>query len=327
MASDVTLLDIAATVKEPVTSQVLLGAFEGQLPSPVDFYPTRKVDQLSMKTVRVTDPDAPTTRAIGGSAGSYKAKVSDRTESLKVIQDKVTFDVVFLKQKGYIEDPIDLQFRIYGESLKHELNNLIVNGDPGADETEPEGLQYLADNDAMFSGQGVDAGGLDVDANDANRNTWLDRIDEAMELSGGGAPDICILNRQSYRKFRSALRNLKLYDTTQDQFDRRVMMYENTKFVDAGQTPAGMLSPSGTQVLLDDGYTDIFGNSSASIMFFVSFKGEMGAKIAHLGPPENERLGINPNDPAQYVVSMTYCPGFSYPIRFAFSTLQGLDVS
>lgn len=327
MASDLTLLDIAATVKEPVTSQVLLGAFEGQIPSPVDFIPTKKVSNLSMKTVRVTDPDAPTTRAIGGSAGSYKAKVGDRTESLKIIQDKVTFDVIFLKQDDYIEDPVDLQFRIYGESLKHELNNLVVNGDPGADDTEPEGLQYLLNNDAMFSGQGVDAAGLNVDSSDATRLSWLDNIDAAMELCGGGAPDICIVNRQTHRKFRSTIRALKLFDTTRDQFDRQVLMYENTKFVDAGQTPAGMLSPSGTQVLLDDGYTDIFGNSSASLMFFLSFKGNMGYKIAHLGPPENDRLGKNPNDPAQYVVDMTYCFGPSVPIRFGISTLQGLDIT
>jgi hypothetical protein len=328
VADELSLLDISALIKTPIESTVMLSMFKGRLPSPIDFIPTKTVAALSMQTARVTEPDSPTTRNLGGSAGVYKAKVSDRTETLKIIQDKVTLDVVYLSVKNYIEDPIELQFRVYGQVLKADLNNLFIAGDPSADETEPEGLDYRLRNDATFINMSVDAGALDVDNNDANRNSWLDKIDETITLVGGGAPEICIINRQTWLRLRSALRNLKLLDTTKDQHDREIMQLYNTKFLNAGQTAPNVLTPAAAgQIITDDGATSIFGDASTTPMYFLDIAGPEGVKLLQMHNLKSERLGVNPNDPAEYVVSMLYPMGINVPQKFAIGSLQGLDIT
>lgn len=327
-ASELTLLDIAATIKTPIESTVMLSMFIGRLPSPIDFVPTKTVSSLSMQTVRVTETDSPTTRHLGGSAGGYKAKVSDQTETLKIIQDKVTLDVVYLSVKNYIEDPIELQFRIYGKVLKADLNNLFIAGNPGTDPTEPAGLDYRLRNDATFLDMSVNANGLDVDANDANRNTWLDNIDEAITLCGGGNPQVLITNRQGWLKLRSALRHLKILDTTKDQHDREIMQLYSTKILNAGQTAPNVLTPAASgQIIGNDTATSIFGTASTTPMYFLETTGLEGVKLLQLHNLKSERLGVNPNDPAEYVVSMLYPLGFSVPQKFAISSIQGLKTS
>ena len=326
-ASELTLLDIAATIKTPIESTVMMAMFQSRLPSPIDFLPTKTIAALSMQTVRVTEPDSPTTRHLGGSAGGYKAKVSDQTETLKIIQDKVTLDVVYLAVKNYIEDPIELQFRIYGKVLKADLNNLFIAGNPGSDPTEPEGLDFRLRNDATFVDQSVDAADLNVDASDANRNTWLDLIDEAITLCGGGAPQVMVVNRQTWLKLRSTLRNLKILDTTRDQHDREIMQLYTTKILNAGQTAPNVLTPKASgQIIGDDTATSTFGDALTTPMYFLETTGKEGVTLLQLHNLKSERLGVNPADPAEYVVSMLYPVGFMVPQKFAMSSIQGLDI-
>src|SRR3990172_4678014 len=144
----ITLLDTAAIEQKPLKKAVLMAMFKGRLPSPMDFLPIENAKSLAQEVTRLTDPGTPSTRNIGEAVAAYQAVFTRGQETLKVI--------------------------------KNTVNNLLVNGDPAADASDPAGLQYRLVNDAMFLAQSVDANALDVDANDANRNSWLDKIDEAI---------------------------------------------------------------------------------------------------------------------------------------------------
>jgi len=323
----ITLLDTAAIEQKPLKKAVLMAMFKGRLPSPVDFLPIENAKSLAQEVTRLTDPGTPSTRNIGEAVAAYAAVFTRGQETLKIIENKITIDKVLLDVQTYIEDPIALQTRTYSLVIKNTVNNLLVNGDPSADASDPAGLQYRLVNDAMFLAQAVNAAALDVDANDATRNSWVDYIDEAITLCGGGAPDLAVINRQTWIKFRSALRNLKVLDTTKDQFDRMIMQYGNTKFLDAGNTPAGALSSAATgQVILNDGSTSSFGTANSTPMFFLS-TAEEGVRLLQLHPLRITKVGLDPGDPGQFVVDVTWPIGFLIPQKFALSSVQGLDIS
>ncbi len=323
-----TLLDMAAIEQKPLKKAVLMAMFKGVLPSPVEFLPVGNANALSQQVTRLTDAGAPSTRNIGDAVASYQAAFTTGVETLKIIENKIPIDKVLLDVKTYIQDPLTLQLKTYSAVVRNTINDLLINGDPGSDVTQPSGLQYRLLNDALFVDQGVDANNLDVDNNDANRLSWLNFIDEAIELCGGGKPDICIVNRQTWRGFRAALRTLKQLDTTKDQFDRVIMQYGNVKFINAGQTPANVLSSAAAgQVIGDDAVTSIFGTASTTQMYFLSTEATEGVKLLQLHPLRVTRVGLDPGDPGQFIVDVTWPIGFLIPQKFALSSVQGLNIT
>ena len=322
-----TLLDMAAIEKRPMARAIIRAMFTATLPSPIDTIPVVNALALSQQIVRLSDAGAPSTRNIGQAVTAYAAKFVDATETLKIIENKITIDKVLLDVKTYIQDPIKLQTDQYAQTVKLLMNELLIAGDPGTDVTQPAGLDYRLRNQALFVGQSVNAAGLNVDNSDANRNEWLDKMSEAVDLARAQA-DICIVNRQTYQALRSALRNLKLYDTTKDQFDRQVMVYDGVRFYDAGQKPAGALQSSATnQIIGDDNATSIFNTGSTTPMYFLSTKGEQGVKVLQLHPLRVTKPGIDASDPGVFVIDVTWPIGFLVPHKFAISSVQGLDIT
>ena len=328
MAGAINMLTVAATEQKPLKKAIIMAMFKGVLPSPMDFLPLGNANALSQQVTRLTDAGAPSTRNINEAVAAYEAKFTTGTETLKIIENKIQIDKVLLDVKTYIQDPLTLQIKTYSAVVRNTVNDLLINGDPGSDPTQPAGLQHRLASDALFVNQGVDAGGLNVDNNDAARLSWLNYIDEAIELCGGGKPDLCIINRQTWRAFRAAQRTLKTLDTTKDQFDRVIMQYGGVKFVNAGQKAANVLSSAAAgQVIGDDAQTDIFANASSTPMYFLSTEATEGIRLLQLHPLRVTKVGLDPGNPGQFVVDVTWPIGFLIPQKFALSSVQGLDIS
>lgn len=322
------LLDIAAAEVKPLKRAIMMSMFKGRLPSPADFLPVENAQGLTQQIVRMTDGGSPTTRNINEAVAAYQAKFSDREETLKIIENKIVIDKVLLDVKTYIQDPIAMQTRAYGEIVKNTVNNLLINGDPTSDTSDPAGLDFRIKNDAFFLNQSVNAANLDVDASDANRLTWLDHIDNVITLVGGGASGNFIVNRQTWIKFRSSLRALKLLDTTKDQFDREITQYGNHKIYDAGLKPAGAVSGAvAQQVIGDDTHTSAYGTASTTPMYLVSVEGDEGARLLQLHPLRVTKVGLDPGDPKDYVVDVTWPVGFLFPSKYALGSIQGLNIT
>lgn len=323
-----TMLDLAAIEQRPLKKAVMISMFESQLPSPMEQLPVEGAQGLSQTVIRLTDAGLPTTRNLGEAVAQYKAVFADRQETLKIIENKVTLDKVYLDIKTYVQDPLALQMKVYSQVVKNKINDLFINGDPTTDVSDPAGIYFRLNNDPTFNGQSIDAASLDVDASDANRNAWLNYIDEAMTLCGGGDPDIVVVNRQTWVALRAALRTLKLFDTTRDQYDREIMTYGRVKIIQAGQKPANVLDATAAgQVIGNDTQTSVHGRTTTTPMYFFQTKGEDGVKLLQLHALRMTRIGIDPGDPGQYVLDFTWPIGFCFPQQFCVSSVQGLDIT
>jgi hypothetical protein len=331
-ATDLNLLDLSVLEQKDMNRAVMFAMFKGVLPSPMDLIPVSTAKSLSQQTLRLTNPGSTTTRALGGAAGDFKAQFSDKAEPLTIIHDDIKLDPVHLDIKTYVQDPIALQVRAYGQTVRAKINDMMINGDQGSDETLISGFFPRLRDDPTFLNQSVDAGTsgtpLNVDGSDANMFLWLDKIDEAITLCGGGNPDLCIVNRQTWIKLRSILRRQKLLDTTRDQYDRELMTYGNVKILNAGQKEAGLLtSAAAQQVIGDDTLTDNVGNSNATPMYFVQTTGEEGVRLLQLHSMRVKRVGLNTNNTAEFVVTIIWPVGLLIPQKFALSALMGLDIT
>lgn len=327
MADALTMVDLAVMEQRPLRKGFLMSMFKGRLPSPMDRLPVQAAKSLSQEILRMTDPGTANFRNLGASVSSYKATFANGIEVLKVIEDKVTLDKIYLEIDTFVQDPIAAQIRAYGDVVRALVNDMFINGDPGADETVPAGLRYRLQNDAMFLNQSIDAEGLDVDLNSTNMHKWLDFIDELITLVGGGRPDILIMNRQEWIRFRSVLRREKLLTTSKDSFDRVVSEYDGIPFINAGQKPAGLLtSAASQQVIPNNTQTSIYNTANTTPLYALKLGDEEGASLLQLHPLRTKKLGINTNNPAEYVIDFTWPVGFLIPQKFALGSIQGLVI-
>ncbi len=328
MVGEIPLIESALHEKNPALKEVYEGMFKGRLPSHSEYIPRTTVDTFGPKSLHLTLTDRPTTRNLNAPAGSYRAKWSDRSETIKVIQDSLKIDIE-QTEVSYMsgQDPIDLNLRQYGRDLLALENELILTGDPSADDTVPAGLQFRFNNDATLIGQAVDANNLDIDASDANRFSFLEFLDESHELCGGGVVDIMCMNRQTWRKFRAALRVLRILDNHQDQFDRMVNTYNGAMFCNPGLRPENQLSaaPAG-QIIPVDTTTSVFGDANTTPIYNISHKGKEGLRVLQVHGLKTDRLGRNPENVTEVVVDMRSTLGLFLPTKFCVSLLDGLNV-
>jgi len=329
MPDNLTLMDVSALAEKEVDKTIYKGFFEGMLPTPIDSIPIKNRKGFTYKTLRLTRTGRPTTRKIGGAAGNYKAGFGDESETISVIQDKITFDVELPEASDYITDPFDIQLIQWGDDLHRLMNELFAIGGLSGNDTEPFGIAYQLKRNAKFAGQGVDAGGLDIDASDDNRHAWLDFINEARRRCAGGAVDIMGMNAQTYLKFESALRRLRLLDTTKDQFGRDIRTYMGAKFMDWGMKPENALGAESTgQIIGDDTQTSIFGDANTTPIYFIHTGGDVqGAKIAQVHGLKTKNLGQNTADPSEIVYDARSTQGNHFPVRYTISSVEGLTVS
>lgn len=328
MVGQIPLIESALHEKNPALKEVYEGMFRGRLPAPAEYIPRVTVDTFGPKSLHLTHTDRPTTRNLNAAAGSYRAKWSDRSETIKVIQDSLKIDIE-QTEVSYMsgQDPIDLNLRQYGRDLLALENELLLTGNPLADDTVPAGLLFRFNNDATLITQAVDAGNLDIDGSDTNRFSFLEKLDESHELCGGGQVDIMCMNRQTWRKFRAALRVLKILDTTQDQFDRQVMSYNGAMFCNPGMKPEYQLtSAAAGQIIPSDTTTSIFGDASTTPIFNISHKGKEGLKTLQVHGLKTDRLGRNPENVTEIVVDMRSTYGIFLPTKYCVSLLDGLNV-
>lgn len=326
MAGQFPLWETALHEKNPVLKKVYEGFFKGRLPTPTDFIPRETVDSFGPRSLHLTSTDTPTTRNLNGAAGAYRVKYADRNETVKIIQDALKIDVE-QTEVSYVRDPIDLQLTQYGRDLSAHENDLLINGNPDTDDTQPAGLLYRFNNDAAMLGQGVDAANLVPNTNDATRDSFLLLLDEASELCGGGSPDLMVMNRQSWRIFRACLRNRKFLDQNRDQFDRMIQSYNGAKFVNPGKTAATQLSAAAAgQIMLADGTTSIFGTASMSQIIFLATEGDDGIRILQVHGLKTQKVGINPNNTTELVQDMRSTFGLMLPSQFCASILDGINM-
>ena len=202
-----------------------------------------------------------------------------RTETLRMIRDKIPIDRQLLNNKSALFNLEAESIRLYSEAVAYELVRVAFRGDPATTVDEPPGLEYkfltdgrLSDGTAAPSTQKqvVDGNNQNGDMTaSADRLKLINGMHELASLIAGGMPDVFVTNRETILAMGEALRAERMFAVTKDMFGRRVMTFGEggPPIIDAGDTVAGAKDRS-TQVLpTSTSANDLISDSVYAIKF------------------------------------------------------------
>jgi hypothetical protein len=207
-------------------------------------------------------------RMLNEASTTIKASFSQLTEVLTIIDNDIDIDPVFLDENNHIQNIQVAQTENVVASIGYRMNDLFVNGNSVSDAKEPVGLIQRLGTDSRFSGQTINSsadttksdwrGGV---ATDAEILLGLNRIDQLLYRVDNKA-DALLVNQQMVLNFWAHMRQLKMLDTTRDQFDREIMMYRKTPIIDVGFKETGAVE--GTPAATTTQGDQVIGNDSDS---------------------------------------------------------------
>jgi len=230
--------------------------------------PFQDIGDLSVLMIENQGLPTPGHRAINPtSISEKKVPFGQRSETLKIMSDKITVDRQLLNNRSSHVNPMAASIEGYSKAVAYELVNQLINGDPFTNTDEPAGLVYRFKNDGRLSDGSnnpatqkrvVDANNTSPDfTTAADRNKLFNAIHEAFSIMDGGAPDIMVTNRQVILGLSSAARNAgTLFSQSRDQYDRPLTTFQGVPIVDAGVKPVGALSLATANQILPTGTTD-----------------------------------------------------------------------
>jgi hypothetical protein len=178
------------------------------------------------------------------------------------------------------------QLEMKQKALAYAVNNYFINGDAATDQRQFNGLKAILAQ--LSSSQTISAAtdGLDVRASgtDADRYTFLDKLDECIWQVHEHRPDVLLMNEQTYRGVRSLLRRLKLLDTSRDQFDREIETYRGVRLVDIG------FASDDATLIIPNNETQGAGGANFTSIYAVRF-GDAYTSLIQKGGIQVRRIG------------------------------------
>ena len=142
-----------------------------------------------------------------------------------------------------------------------------INGDRATDPKSFNGLYKRLDDldakghtDALVDAE-TGGGALDVNASSANRQIFLDKMNEVKFNIGEGVADLVLTSKAGYLLLSKVARREGLYDTTKDSFDRSVFNYDGVPI-----SWAGTLGDQTTEIL-GSAETKSGGSGETSFLF------------------------------------------------------------
>lgn len=247
----------------------------------LEYLPFENVNALTSVAIRWTNLPSVAFRRINADYTESEGDVEQVYESVYGFGGKIRIDRVFDKIQGsLIKDPEQLQIEMMSKVMAITFNNYFLNGDHATDVDGFEGLKKRISN--MPTRQTVQLGAASADAYDptsstANARGFIDDFEEAYYKANGGSPDAILMNEGVKWGFGKVLRYLGVagyssqLDSTKDRFDREILSYKGTPFVDAG-----LLADQTTEIITDT-ETDAKGDSSdTTSVYFVPFNDEHG---------------------------------------------------
>ena len=333
LTDHLTIADAANLEQKSLRKGVLQAFYEDLLPNPADRIPWAGVNSLRQTVVSLSQVDTPSLRNINEPPTVWKAQFEQFEETLKTIENTITIDPVLLMVKDYVQDLRISQVKAYMKQVNYLINDLLINGNPSVDERQPAGLEYRLENSARFVGQTVHAGvtttPLNVDADEASRLKWLNKINETFSKIDGENPTIIVANVQTRLMFWAVLMAQKLLDVTKDQQDREILRYRGVPLTDPGQKPAGSLvGGAATQVLGDDDETSPIGAATSSTsMYLIKFGEDYFTGLQLGGGLDVKHFGESVANTEQDKTRIRWVCGFGIFHPRSVARLCGLDIS
>ena len=260
----VTLVD-ELTLEQPLLRKGIVKTLveAGQFQSRIPFNTT---GALSVPIVYISGVPTATLRFLNETVTTQKAQFAQLVENLSIIDEDIDIDPVLLDNKNQVQNVQVAQTEAVVQAIAYRINDLAIDGNPVTDAREPSGLRYRLAKDNRFNGQTVNAtanatklSAVVGTATDANLRSWLNKMD-VLHKRCDNKTSLFLMNEQAELAFWALLRQLKLLDTTKDQFDRDVSMYRGVPFIDMGYKAVGAVT--GSPAATDSQGDQVIGNDS-----------------------------------------------------------------
>lgn len=216
--------------------------------------PFENSGSLSLTAPYLTGLGAVGLRHINEAAAESSSTWAQITHAQSIFEAYIDIDPVILMQKNTVQNFQVAQSRGAVRGMMYEATDQYINGDPLDNSREFPGIRAQLDREPRFSGQTINASANATEVNilvgtgtDANYLLFLHKINQLLAMvnlgSGQLADDngraMIISNWNVMLTVEAALRQLKLFATTRDSYEREVMSYKGIEFYDAGWTRAG----------------------------------------------------------------------------------------
>lgn len=202
-------------------------------------------------------------RAVNSAYAESTGTVTQTTVSLVILGGDADVDTFIVKTRGNLNDQRAIQEELKAKALAFKFQDTFINGDTAVDANSFDGLKKLLTGtqvvDAATNGLGV------LGATDADRHSFLDRVDALLAAVPGGA-DALYMNASILSKIQSSARRLLQAQTGADAFGRTVSFYNGIPMYDIGNKADGTAIIPQTEVQGTSGAT-------ASSIYAVKFSG------------------------------------------------------
>lgn len=296
-----------------------------------DQLPFDDTGDLNTMIMEATGLPTPSHRALNPtSINVATAQFGQRTESLKIMSDKINVDRQLRNNRSSHVDPRTAAMEQYSKSLAYEVVDQFVNGNPVITPDEPGGMAFRFLTDTRLSDgtpnpatqkQVIDANDIARDlTTSAERQDFLNDIHELISLLDGGIADVLLTNRQGKLAISSAARGERFLMTTRDSFGRQVDRFGDggPEIIDTGYPPSAVFTRA-TQVLpfVTSGGDDLVSNAIYAVKWGSTQVGGL-QKTA----PETIDFAENSADFPQIVAAFEWVYGFHVTNPFATAVLR-----
>ncbi len=231
-----TVAEMAAGMKDKVMGGILMQyARLSQLFQRVTFESTESFTIKTWQNKSVTDA---VFRDIGEAYPETKDQFSEINDGIALMGGSIDVDRA-LRLPGQSEldawaENLLLQVKRY----QYGFTDNFINGDRSVTPSGFNGIKKRVEAEFALGGVGADqvieAAGLDLSASSANRQTFLDHLEVAQYEVDEGQVDLIITSKKGLFTLNRVARRENLYDTTRDQFDRKVDLFRGIPIMEAG---------------------------------------------------------------------------------------------
>lgn len=247
------------------------------------------VDSLESIAVRLESLPDMAFRSLNEGYTAGGAQYGQVAEGVFGLGGELQFDRVYDKLKNTIKSPKQLEVEAKTMAAAIKFNDYFINGDHAVDAKGFEGLKKRIAN--LPSRQTIPCNPtsttdiLDPTASAANARKFLRQWEKAHYRAGNKMANVILMNESLAWAFADVLRYAGIsggnwVDMTKDLFDREVVTYKGTPFVDMG-----FKKDQSTEIItVTENPGD--GGADATSAYFVPFNEEQGIQGIQLGPME-----------------------------------------
>lgn len=236
----ITLVEMAKGAKDKLVQGVLLDfARQSSVMEMVSFTPTNSFTTKQWVINSVTDA---VNRDIGESFSETKDQFEPKVDGVSIVGGNIDIDSLLLEPSNMEFNPYTENLRRQSDRFRYKFMSDFVDGNPTVNPKEFKGIKERVE--AIGGDQVIAGGGLDLTASSANRQSFLDLVQQAIFETAEGMPDLILSSKQGLWQLERVARREGLFDITQDSFDRKVKTFMGIRM-----DWAGTIGDQSTQVI------------------------------------------------------------------------------